>query len=280
MPSLVAIEKGKETTSRDLEVLGGKAFQQALAAADRLPVPKGLVLTTAAFPRRAWLEQQAGKTPDQQAKAVREHLKGLGVDLTEAIRRLPAQAFAFRSSATAEDLEVASFAGSFTTKLNVKLKDAFSAVYEVWASAFSHRVQQYLKDRGLDHHWEKLKLAILIQPMIQPLLSGVALSHPLGKPKHPHIFVGVVRGLGEPLVRGEVEPQTYLLERGTWAIIQQQDASDPDVIYEISAELGRTIEFLEIQRGAPQDIEFVVTRNYVFSLLQNRPIVPHQVQSI
>jgi pyruvate,water dikinase len=272
MPNLVKI-KGSEKSLADPQTLGGKAYQQALAASDELPVPDGIVLTTEAFPGGAWLKEGAQKTPQQQAEAVRKHLEELGIDLIEIVSQFSSKTFAFRSSATAEDLNVASFAGSFTTKLNVKPNEAFSAVYEIWGSTFSPRVRQYLTDLRLADKWDKLKMGILIQPMIDPILSGVGLSHSLGKQDDPFIVLTVVRGLGEPLVRGEVEPQTYFIERGTWAIVKQQNASDAHVIYEIADEIGRAIEFLEIKRGAPQDIEFAIDREYKFLLLQNRPIV-------
>jgi pyruvate,water dikinase len=272
MSSLIYIRIGEELSDSELRVLGGKAYQQALAAADGLPVLEGLVLTTEAFPGLAWLEGQAQKPSDLQSLAVRDYLKNLGVDLEQAINELPGRSFAFRSSATSEDLESASFAGSFTTKLNVKADEIFLAVYQVWASTFSERVRRYLIDRGLKESWEKLKMAVLIQPIVPALLSGVGLSHALGKPQDPYVTLGIVRGLGEKLVGGEVTPQSFVLERGTWHIVEQ-DALDTQIVYECAAEIGRVIEFLELMRGTSQDIEFAIDSDYKFTLLQNRPIV-------
>jgi phosphoenolpyruvate synthase/pyruvate phosphate dikinase len=272
VPELIDIERGKTGNTMDVEALGGKAYQQALAAADGLPVPVGSVLTTDAFPGKAWLDQQSSRSPAQQAQAVREYLKGLGIDLIAALRRLPSNRLAFRSSANVEDMTSASFAGSFTTKLNVRPETCFSAIYEVWASAFTERVRQYVSDRGLVNDWEAIKMAVLIQPMVSPLVSGVALSHPAGRPEEPNILVSVVRGLGEPLVGGEVDPQTYTLERGTWAIVKQQDAIDVEILYEAAAEIGRVVEFLELRRGHAQDIEFAIQPRCEFILLQNRAI--------
>jgi rifampicin phosphotransferase len=279
MSNLFTIEKGIHISSQQIELLGGKAHQQAVAAADGLPILNGVVLTTEIFPGQPWLEGQANKSIKEQAESTKHLLNNLGIDLTAALKNLPSQSFAVRSSANAEDLETASFAGSFTTKLNIPPDDIYSAIYEVWASTFSPRLRQYLIDRKLDDYWHKLRMAILIQPMVNPLLSGVALSHPLGKINDPLILVTAIRGLGERLVSGEAEPQTFFLERGTWAIVKQQDALDAEVIYEVSAEIGRTIEFLELQRGLAQDIEFAIDSTYTFILLQNRPIALRQSDS-
>jgi pyruvate,water dikinase len=272
MPKLVRIGAADELGISDPNLLGGKAAQQAAAAADGLPVKNSLVITTEVFPGVKWLETQARNPAALQSEAVRQYLEEHGVDLTEAIGFLSSNEFAVRSSATSEDLELASFAGSFVTKLNVPVDSVFSAIYAVWASTFTERVHQYLKDRGLADRWSDLKMAVLIQPMVSPLLSGVALSHPLGRPDSPYISVGVVRGLGEQLVSGEATPQSYLLERGTYAIVEQQDALDTGVIYESAGELGRTIEFLEVSRGVAQDIEFAIDAERNFTLLQNRAI--------
>jgi phosphoenolpyruvate synthase/pyruvate phosphate dikinase len=271
MPDLIDIEKGAVCSTTDVELLGGKAYQQALAAADNLPVLRGLTLTTDVFPGRLWLQEQAGKSSAQQAEAVREHLKHRGVDLVAALRRVTGSRFAFRSSGNAEDSEPASFAGSFVSKLNVRPEGCFSAIYEVWASTFTERVRQYMSNRGLAGQWETLKMAVLIQPMVSPLLSGVALSHPPGKPDDPNILLTMVRGLGERLVGG-AEPQSYSLERGTWAIVEQRDAIDTEIVYEAAAEIGRIIEFLELRRGAGQDIELAIDWKYELTLLQNRSI--------
>ena len=277
MPKLIKFGLDERSTFSDHSLLGGKAAQQVAAAADGLPVNGGLVITTEVFPGSDWLEKQRHNPAALQSEAVRSYLISQGIDLVEALRSLSSKRFAVRSSATSEDLESASFAGSFVTKLNVTTDDVFTAVYQVWSSTFTERVKQYLSDRGLADQWSTLKMAVLIQPMVSPVLSGVALSHPLGRPDSPYISVGVVRGLGEQLVSGEVTPQSFLLERGTYAIVEQQDALDTGVIYEVAGELGRTIEFLEIQRGGAQDIEFAIDTNYNFTLLQNRPIVRRQV---
>jgi pyruvate,water dikinase len=273
MHSIVILERGRNVANISPRLLGGKAYQLALAAADALPVPKSLVLTTELFPSRALLEALSTKPPSHQTEFVRRFLLERGIDLSSAIRTLQTPTFACRSSATAEDLAVASFAGSFTTRLQVPEERIHAAIFDVWASTFSNRVHDYMRNRSLEHLWDQLKMAVLIQPMVSPLLSGVGLSHPLGRPTHPYLLITAVRGLGEPLVRGDVEPQTCSIERGSWAIVEQQNVLDSDVVYEMAGEIGRTIEFLEIKRNAPQDIEFVIDHHLSFILLQNRPIV-------
>lgn len=272
MPYVITIEPGGADRF-DSALVGGKACQLSLAGGEGFPIPKSLVLTTEVFPGKAWLQQLADKAPTEQGTETRSYLQGLDVHLTSALSSLGQGRFAVRSSATSEDMETASFAGSFRTKLNVPEDDVFRAVYDVWASTFSKRVKQYMDDRGLSDDFAGLKMAVMIQSMIAPRLSGVALSHPLGKPDTPYISVGVVEGLGEPLVSGVVDPQTFLLERGTWTVVEYQDASAVDVIYEMAGQIGRTVMSLELSRGVPQDVEFAIDRDMRFVLLQNRPIV-------
>jgi phosphoenolpyruvate synthase/pyruvate phosphate dikinase len=263
-------------TSRDAEagpgLLGGKAYQQLAAALEDLPVLPGTVLTTEAFPGRDWLLAQLHRPPSEQARAVERHLLSLRVDLPELLRSLPGRQFAFRSSANLEDSGAASFAGSFRTCLGIAPSDAYAAVYKVWASTFTPRVAQYVSDRDLSDGLAALRMAVLIQPMLDPLLSGVAFSHRLGQPDDPYVFVGIVRGLGEPLVEGRVNAQVYYIERGTWAIAAHDDAYDLPTVYECAGPLGRIVDHLEVARGAPQDVEFAIMHDLRLILLQNRPL--------
>ena len=271
---LIRIENGTSQTDFDPQSLGGKAYQQALGAVDGLPVVDSLVLATSAFPGRSWVDQRIGNLSQEKAKDVKLLLDDLGIDLQSAVSPMcPGGLFAVRSSATFEDQEVASFAGSFETRLNTAPENIYSAVFDVWASTFTDRVEGYLRDRGLADQTQNLKMAVLIQPMIDPLVAGVALSHPLGRPSDPLIPVDIVRGLGEALVSGRATPQSFLVERGTWAIVELQNALDVPLIYEFASQIGRVVEFLEIARGTPQDIEFAIDSNHRFVLLQNRPIV-------
>jgi pyruvate,water dikinase len=271
MRDIIYIEKGKKIEKAFYEIIGGKAIQQALAAEENLPVLNGLVLTTEVFPGKSWLDIHEKDSYKDISKAVDDLLKKRNIDLYNALIPLKGKKYAVRSSATAEDLEIASFAGSFSTILNVKTINIFDAIYFVWQSAFSERVKKYFAFKKLNNY-ENIKMAVLIQPMLKPIISGVAFSHPLGKPEDPHIYVGIIRGLGERLVQGEVFPQVFSIERNTWRIIEQNDMRDSEIIYELASDIGRIIDYLEIKRGIPQDIEFAVEKNMEFILLQNRPI--------
>lgn len=269
MVDTLRIAPGQQIPTPDAVILGGKAFQQALASSDGLPVVPAVVLTSCVFPGEQWLSEHPGK---DGGEAVREYLRKRHVDLVAELAWLGGPPYAVRSSATAEDLAEASFAGSFVSVIGVSNQNVYSAVYQVWASTFSERVHKYMSARGLDDRWDNLRMAVLIQPVVDSLLSGVALSYPLGQPQSPYISVGVVRGMGEQLVSGDVEPQTFLIERLSWALVECRDAIDTPLVHEFAAQIGRTVCRLETHRGQPQDIEFAISQNFDFCLLQNRPI--------
>jgi pyruvate,water dikinase len=194
------------------------------------------------------------------------------VDIGPALNCLQSKYLAVRSSASIEDSRVASFAGSFDTLLGVKKDNVANAIFQVWLSGTQERIAGYATSRGLDLEVGDIRMAVLIQEQIDPLYAGIAFSHFLGQERDPYIFTSVVRGIGEPLVSGEVNGQSYWIERLTYRIARYRDAIDLADIYELAAKIGRTVERLEILRQGPQDVEYAVTNDYEFVLLQNRPM--------
>lgn len=273
MHDVVHIVPGQSCADCSAQVLGGKAFQLALAAADNLAVLRSVVLTANVSPDRSWLDRFASLSPEKCGAAAQDYLQNRGIQIESALDALDCDRFAVRSSATVEDLAIASFAGSFESQINVPRRRVSGAIFAVWKSMNSERVVQYSRHHNLEHLMPSLRMAVLIQPAVKALLSGVALSHQLGNPQSPYLSVDVVRGLGEKLVSGEVEPQHYLMERLSWTVVEARDALDAPLLYEFSSDLGRVMSFLEIKRRCPQDIEFSIDTKYRFWLLQNRPIV-------
>src|SRR5882724_8504395 len=99
MSYVLQIKGGTEIPEASVELLGGKAFQHALAAADGLSVLDAVVLTTAAFPGQAWLSELASARPERKSEAVERYLQDLGVNLHSALSPL-SYPLAVRSSAT------------------------------------------------------------------------------------------------------------------------------------------------------------------------------------
>jgi len=200
---------------------------------------------------------------------------------------------AVRSSATAEDLPTASFAGQQETFLNVCTpEDLLDKVKRCWASLFTPRAISYRANQGFEH--DKVKLAVIIQKMVRSELSGIMFTiNP--NSELPHIIIEAGFGLGEALVSGKVTPDTYVVEkfhkriinkrvaRQTWKLIRGEEGdtvkvdveeenqdiqkmSDEDIL--TLAEMGNQVE---LHYDRPMDIEWAMENGELY-LVQARPI--------
>ncbi len=200
---------------------------------------------------------------------------------------------AVRSSATAEDLPDASFAGQQETFLNVK-GDAslLHKVKECWASLFTARAIYYRQTKGFDHF--KVGLAAVVQRMVQSDKSGIAFSiDPVTNDKKK-IVIEAVFGLGEYIVQGKVTPDHYEVDKNTLVIVKKQqayqnlkfvragrgnreiklnkkDGSVQKLTDNEIREVALLVKDIEEHYFFPQDIEWAIERGRVF-IVQSRPI--------
>lgn len=200
---------------------------------------------------------------------------------------------AVRSSATAEDLPTASFAGQQKTFLNVKGKTTLlEAVKRCWASLFEQRAIFYRQEKGFDHF--HVGLAAIIQEMVDSEVSGVMFTiDPVTNQKN-RIVVEAIWGLGEYIVQGEVTPDRYLVDSHQLEIIKKEiskqtfqllkvDHANRKVPVPKSLQLKRKladpqiIELAKIGRKIhrhyffPQDIEWALSGGKFF-IVQTRPV--------
>jgi len=200
---------------------------------------------------------------------------------------------AVRSSATAEDLPDASFAGQQETYLNIQGEaSVIEHVKECWASLFTDRAVFYRAEKGFDHF--KVGLAAVVQRMVQSEKSGIMFTvDPVTNDKNV-IVIEAIFGLGEYIVRGKVTPDQYLVDKKSMNIVKKKIATQDvqfikkgrntvearmsksiggrqkitnELIVRI-AELGKKIEK---HYYFPQDIEWAVEKGEVF-ITQSRPI--------
>ncbi len=202
---------------------------------------------------------------------------------------------AVRSSATAEDLPDASFAGQQDTFLNMRGADqVFEAVVKCWASLYGARAIFYRVEQGFDH--EKVNISVTIQKMVNSEKSGVMFSsHP--STGEPEVMIEAAWGLGETVVSGSVSPDNYVVEIEDMKIVSKIIATkeimairDPKTGKTIDAkpvppemrdkqvlsenemlELAEQAAVLEKHYGIPQDIEWAFENDEMF-ILQSRPI--------
>ena len=297
----------REIDETQVAVAGGKgAHLGALSRIDGVRVPAGFCITTDAFRRIIALapsvdELLARLDPDDPeavrtiSAQVRRTIEDIAVpaDLAaEITSALTPAAYAVRSSATAEDLPTASFAGQQDTYLNVTGPQAvLEHVSRCWASLFTERAVTYRRRNGIDHR--TVQMAVVVQEMVFPQASGILFTADPVTGNRKVTSVEASFGLGEALVSGLVNPDVYQVRDGavvTRAIgvkqlsveasagggtreqtidpaLQEQPALTDEQVVELAA-LGRRIE---AHFGRPQDIEWCLAGDG-FQIVQSRPI--------
>ncbi|MBI3619823.1 phosphoenolpyruvate synthase [Candidatus Roizmanbacteria bacterium] len=207
---------------------------------------------------------------------------------------------AVRSSATAEDLPNASFAGQQETYLNVK-GDAvlIQKVKECWASLFTERAIYYRHEQGFDHF--KVGLAAVVQRMVQSEKSGIAFSiDPVSNDRHK-IVIEAIFGLGEYIVQGKVTPDHYEVSKGSFSLLQKKvsyqnvkyvkrgtenkevalsrlEGSRPKLSNEEIVRIALQVADIEKHYYFPQDIEWAIEKGRIY-IVQSRPITTMNTSS-
>ena len=197
--------------------------------------------------------------PDEVTVAVEAAVDALGQD----------GAFAVRSSATAEDLPTASFAGQHDSYLNVRTAAAIlREMSRCWASLFTERAVTYRQTHGIDPR--KVQMAVVVQEMVAADAAGALFTADPVTSNRRTAAVEAVPGLGEALVSGLVTPDVYRVRNGQ--IVVKTVAAGPPVLGDAQVvrlvELGRRIE---AALGRPQDIEWCLAGDGV-RIVQSRPI--------
>lgn len=235
----------KDVDKHDLSLVGGKGANLGEMTQAGFPVPNGFAVTVEAYDRfieendlsqylydvlkdtdvkdadslqsaTAKIQRKitSSKMPDDVAFETIKAYKKLSGRFKKAL-------VAVRSSATAEDLPGASFAGQQATFLNIKGEASLlESVKECWASLFTARAIFYREENKIKH--EKVKISVIVQKMVQSDVSGVMFSiDPVTNDKD-RIIVEAVWGLGELIVQGSVVPDTYVVQKETFAVLSKE----------------------------------------------------------
>lgn len=288
-----------ELTGEDLSLAGGKGANLGKLILAGMKVPQGFVLTVEGYGRclgnirlpkinfndLANLEAVTSKIqmgienvdlPDEVVKEV-----------LEAYRKIGSSKVAVRSSATAEDLPSASFAGQQETYLNIQGEsDVLMAIKKCWASLWAPRAVQYRSLQGFGE--SDVALAVVIQDMAPHEISGVVFTvNPLSNDPS-ELMINAIRGVGEALVQGEIVPDQWLARRPDGAVLKFIPAPKkgqlPSRLIKgqhpargcLTAQQVRELACLCLRieehfKGVPQDIEWSYGSGE-FYLLQSRPI--------
>lgn len=182
-------------------------------------------------------------------------------------KKLQNKKVAVRSSATAEDLPNASFAGQQDTYLNVSTEEGvLDSVKKCWASLFTSRAIYYREKKGFEH--TKVLISVVVQEMVNVNYAGVMFTKdPIEK---KYILIEVVKGLGEQLVSGEVTPNTYHIEKKKFRIVRKREKFQFNTKF--LADLSRIGQFIEKHYKYPQDIEWAIDKEGKIFILQSRAI--------
>ncbi|MEM4790129.1 MAG: phosphoenolpyruvate synthase [Thermofilum sp.] len=318
----------EELTKEDVPIVGGKNANLGEMIRAGIPVPPGFAVTAYAF--RRFIEEMGIKEKIQQilreqvkpgaseprdyeeaSKRIRELIEKTPMpkDIEEAIkaayrelsRRVGKREefVAVRSSATAEDLPDASFAGQQETYLNVKGEDeVVEKVKKCWSSLFTPRAIFYRESKGFAH--EKVLISVAVQKMVNSRSAGVMFTiHPVTGEEDKIVIEGSW-GLGEVVVGGKVTPDEWVVDKKTLTILERRVSEksieivrDPktggNLEREVDPErrkapclsdeevrrLAELAVLIEKHYGRPMDIEWAIDRDMPFPdsvfIVQARP---------
>ncbi len=318
-PNILTLQ---EITKDDVSLVGGKGASLGEMTSIGLPVPPAFVVTAQAY-RKFLIESGIEKelfgnvaNLDVEDTAVLEEASTrsktiiLNAPMPEYLQNEIRKAYqemgknvivAVRSSATAEDLPGASFAGQQETFLNVMgISDLLDAVQKCWASLFTPRAIYYRSRQGFED--SQVNIAVVVQQMIPSEKSGVMFtSHPVTG--EPETIVEGSWGLGEAIVSGTVSPDKYVYDRRKGKVIDRVIATKKVAIVPVGKKGTKEIELpsdkqnrpvlsddevkkladfgiiAEGHYGIPQDIEWAIVKGDMF-ILQSRPITTIKSQTL
>ncbi len=221
-----------EVTKEDVATVGGKGANLGEMTKARIPVPPGFIVTANAyfdFLQRSNLTGKIRSLLKPLDSNDSKQLQQISAEIKQVILNAPMppelinnikKAYiemgrglvAVRSSATAEDLPEASFAGQQSTFLNVEGEEAVVAtVQECWASLFEARAIFYREQQGFNHL--DVGIAVPVQRMVQSEASGVMFTLEPVTSDTSKIAIEAGLGLGETIVSGSVTPDTYIIDK-------------------------------------------------------------------
>ncbi len=307
----------KEIDKNDIPIVGGKGANLGEMTQAGFPVPEGFCVTVSAYdyfleinqiqPKIGEILSKTNINDSNELQSASEKIsklittseipKEVILETVKAYKKLskifrPALV-AVRSSATAEDLPNASFAGQQATFLNVKGEtNLLIRIRDCWASLFTARAIFYREQNKIPH--EKVKISVIVQKMVQSDVSGVMFTiDPVTNDKD-RIIIEAVWGLGEMIVQGAVVPDRYVVQKETFLILSKEISDQsirlvkigdktletevpeslkdkPKLTDEEIIKLAKIGQNLQNHYYFPQDIEWAKEGKHLF-IVQTRPV--------
>ncbi|RDZ12352.1 phosphoenolpyruvate synthase [Priestia megaterium] len=304
----------QEIEETQLSLVGGKGLNLgALSKIQGIQVPEGFCVTAVGYQKaleqnetfQALLNQLTMLKADNRdqiseiSEKIRQTILEVDVpsDVVKAVTHYLSHfgeehAYAVRSSATAEDLPHASFAGQHDTYLNIRGKEAIlQHISKCWASLFTNRAVTYRIKNGFDHR--QVHVSVIVQRMVFPQASGILFTADPVTSNRKLLSIDAGFGLGEALVSGLVSADCYKVKEGE--IVDKKIAAKKVAIYglkeggtetkEVHSDLQKTqaltdCQILQLEHvgrqleayfDCPQDIEWCLADD-TFYIVQSRPI--------
>ncbi|HMI62740.1 MAG TPA: PEP/pyruvate-binding domain-containing protein, partial [Puia sp.] len=244
----------QEIDRTKLMAVGGKGANLGeLSGVKGIRVPEGFCVTTEAYKKITENNQELNSLLDELTRLKAEERKTISEissKIRDSIERIPISkdmaeeitgyltkfgakdAFAVRSSATAEDLPTASFAGQQDTYLNIIGKEAIlKHISKCWASLFTERAVIYRLQNGFDHR--QVHLSVVIQKMVFPQTAGILFTADPVTSNRKLVSIDASFGLGEAMVSGLVNPDIYKVRSGK--IIDKKISTKKLAIYAVTS---------------------------------------------
>ncbi len=310
------ILKLEDVGRHDVSKAGGKGANLGELAANAFPIPPGFIISTDAcllFFKTISLDSIFNMLRDAGPDDIQKHCvkiqeKILNADIPEDLSRIILSAYdelekqrtrgiicAVRSSATAEDLGDASFAGQHATYYYVSRERLLAMVKHCWASLWNPEAAMYRSTHGIDH--TSILMAVVVQEMVLSDVSGITFTaNPVSGSKD-EIVTESSWGMGAAIVDGRVTPDHYVIEKKSLRLLEKRVADKrfmvpPQIaantksrLHEVPHELRKketlTTSLIETATrwalkaqnhfGSPQDVEWAIAGGEYF-MLQSRPI--------
>ncbi len=297
----------KDISNEEFELVGGKAYNLGVMLQAGMMVPDAFVITSDAY--KAYISEngisreierilEANDSSQEIEKKIKALFsanllsQALKEDIARFQKTLTGKSLAVRSSATAEDLPGMSFAGQYSSYLNVAPSNLNATVIECWKSLWNERAIEYRKNNRVNDDFSH---CVIVQEMIEAAVSGVVFTaNPISGLRN-ELCINASFGLGEAIVSGEVVPDQYIVNKKTGEIVSEEinekitycHYSSAGTTYsalpkdkrfqaclskEMIAELLHEAIKVEAFFGKPQDIEFSIDEKDSIYILQSRDI--------
>lgn len=301
-------------SKKDAKIAGGKGASLGEMSGVGFEVPLGFVVSAKAFERflaktdvnveidAMWdrINIESIESVEENSNIIRTLIlnekmpKDIGDEILKEFKKLRAKFVAVRSSATAEDSKIDSWAGELESYLDTTEKTLLKNVQKCWASLYTPRALFYRVERGL--HRKQVSVAVVVQEMVRSEVSGICFTvHPVTEDRN-QMVIEAGWGLGEAIVGGKITPDAYVIDKGDWSIldinVSEQNLmilrqSDKGGVKEVKVpkakqekqkldnkkilELAKICQKIEEHYKSPQDIEWALEKGR-FYITQSRPI--------